>query len=104
MTKSSKAINNLLFKILEKPDFDKLQRNILASNPRVTKVNIMIFATIQRFFQALFITINMKVTLDIIFLQVQNQLGRCFKFNNRKRNIAGGKKLIKCLIGQGKLK
>ena len=49
MTKSSKAINNLLFKILEKPDFDKLQRNILASNPRVTKVNIMIFAIIQRF-------------------------------------------------------
>ena len=49
MTKSSKAINNLLFKILEKPDFDKLQRNILASNPRVTKVNIMIFVLIKQF-------------------------------------------------------
>ena len=46
----------------------------------------------------------MKVTLDIIFFQVQNQLGRCFKFNNRKRNITGGKILIKCLIEQGKLK
>ena len=40
MTKRSKDTNNLLFKILEKPDFDKLQRNILASNPRVTKFKI----------------------------------------------------------------
>ena len=49
LLQKQRAASNKQFivSILEKPDFDKLQRNILASNPRVTKVNIMIFAIIQ---------------------------------------------------------